>query len=199
MVVEHDRLFREATVIIQGHIALDERQDVPSIEGALACNLKYAISLLERVLEINPENWSAMWFVGKTQQRLGNRNEALEWFARAYQINPSQPDVAREAALCAMEIGRQEMAIAFAYRATQIDPINPGLRANLALAYMLSGRLSDAATVIEQALAGDPRDSISKNIRAMVEHFVTTNSIPPTSTPDLLEYWRETREKGNKV
>lgn len=191
---EHDRLFQEAVAITKNQIPLHGQPDMPVPSWLLAPKLKHAVALFERVLQINPGNWSAMWFIGKVHQRFRNKDEAFGWFERAYQANPSQPDVAREAALCAMEIGRHDAAIVFAHRASQIEPTNPGLRANLALAYLLAGRLPDAQTAIEQALAGAPSDAISQTIRAMVQHFVTNGQVPPTTTPALLKYWSKRRK-----
>ena len=187
---QHDRLYQQALAIVRGQIPLEERPNMPVPGWWLTRNLKRAIALLERVLQINPENWSAMWFIGKVHQRLGNATEALAWFERCYQINPSQPDVSREASLCAMESGHHDEAIVFAHRATQIQPTNPGLHANLALAYLLSGRLPDAQTAIEQALALDPADTISQTIQTMVQYFANTGLLPPPTTSALLNYWR---------
>lgn len=198
ILVEHNRLFQEAGAIIKGHISLAEQRDLPIPGWLLTRRLKRAIGLYERALEINPENWSAMWFIGKVHQRLRNKAEALSWFERAYQSDPSQPDVAREASLAAMEVGRQDIAVVFAHRATQIEPANPSLRANLALAHLLAGRIADAETAIQQALVDDPSDRISKNILAMVQHFAATDRIPPISIPALTDYWLQVLEENNR-
>ena len=191
---EHDRIFQEARATTEGQIPLHGQSEMPVPGWLLAGKLKHAIALLERVLQINPENWSAMWFIGKIHQRFRNKTEALSWFERSYQVNPSQPDVAREASLCAMEIGRHDTAIAFAHRAVQIEPTNPGLHANLALAYLLAGRIPDAQTAVERALAGASSDTISQTIRTMIQHFATNGHVPPTTTPALLNYWRKCRK-----
>jgi len=160
--------------------------------------LKRAISLFERVLALNPDNWSAMWLIGKVHQRLGDFATALSWFERSYQVNPSQPDVAREAAMCAMDIGRHDAAIVFAHRATQIEPTSAGLHANLALAYVLAGRIADARTSIEHSLSIDPTDKISQTIAAITQHFTSNGRTPPTTTPALLDYWRKNRAAQQK-
>ena len=190
---EHNRAFQDAAAIVKTEILLHERPNMPAPGWMLRRKLQRALSLFERVLELNPENWSAMWFAGKVHQRLHDRAAALSSFERAYQVNPSQPDVAREASMCAMELGRHDAAITFAHRAVQIEPANPGLHANLALAYLLAGRISDAQTAIERALSGDPKDSISQTIRAVTDHFAANGLTPPTTTPSLLAYWAKNR------
>jgi tetratricopeptide (TPR) repeat protein len=182
---EHNRAFEEAAAIVQNEIALHERPDMPAPGWWLRRRLRRALSLFARVLELNPENWSAMWLMGKVHQRFRELPTALSWFERAYQINPSQPDVAREASRCAMEVGSHDAAIAFAHRAVQIEPTNPGLHANLALACVLAGRISDAQSAIVRASTDDPGDTISQTIRAIIRHFAANGRTPPSTTPEL--------------
>jgi tetratricopeptide (TPR) repeat protein len=188
---EHDRLFRKACELIKGEIQLHGQPALSEPSWLLTRRLTRAIGLFKRVLEINPDNWSAMWLVGKVYQRFRNTQEALSWFDRSSRINPSQPDVLREASICSMEIGRNDVAIAFALRAAQLDPSDSGLHANLALAYLLAGRVIDAQTTISQVLVGDPSDSISQSIQSIVQHFVSSGRVPPTTTPGLLNYWHK--------
>ena len=150
--------------------------------------LKRAISLFQRVLELNPRNWSALWLIGKVHQRLGDQAAALSAFERAYQINPRQPDIAREASMSATEIGRTDAAILFGLRATEIEPANAGLHANLALTYLLAARLAEAQASINRSLALDPNDKISKTIATAIEHFVASGHAPPSSTRELSRY-----------
>ena len=189
---EHNRLFQEAVALVKGQILLQGQADMPLPSLLLRRKLKQAIALFERVLQINPENWSALWYIGKVYQRFRDKAEALLWFERSYQINPSQVNVAREASLCAMG-SHPDIAIVFAHRATQIEPTNAGLHANLALAYLLAGRLPEAQTAIDRALTGNPSDTISQTIRAMVQHFAASGQVPPITTPELLTYWRQNR------
>lgn len=191
--VEHNKLFAEASAIVKDEIQLHNRPQLPQPGWWLRRRLKRALSLFERVLALAPENWSAMWLVGKVHQRLGDGPTALSWFERAYQINPSQPDVAREASLCAMEIGRTDAAIVYAHRATQIEPESAGLHANLALAYTLAGRIDEARRSIERSLAADTSDKISQTIKAVIEHFAANGRTPPKTAPELQEYWRRNR------
>lgn len=191
--IEHNRTFEEACAIVQDEIPLHERPTMPEPGWWMRRKLKRAISLFERVLTLNPENWSAMWLVGKVHQRLGDFAAALSWFERSYQVNPSQPDVAREASMCAMDIGRHDAAIVFAHRAVQIGPTSAGLHANLALAYLLAGRISDARASIEHSLSIDPADAISQTVAAITQHFTANGRTPPATTSALLDYWRKNR------
>ncbi len=190
--VEHNKLFEEASAIVKDEIPLHDRP-LPQPGWWLRRRLKRALSLFERVLGLAPENWSAMWLVGKVHQRLGDGVAALSWFERAYQINPSQPDVAREASLCAMNIGHGDAAVVYAHRAMQIEPESAGLHANLALAYILAGCVDEAQRSIERALVFDASDTISQTIRAIIQHFATNGRTPPKTTAELQSYWRKNR------
>jgi Flp pilus assembly protein TadD len=191
--LEHNRVFEEASALIKNEIPLHERPNMPKPGWLLRRKLKRAVSLFERVLQLKPDNWSAMWLVGKVHERLGDNDTALSWFERSYQVNPSQPDVAREASTCAMRVGRHDAAIVFAHRATQIEPANAGLHANLALAYLLAGRVAEAQTSIDRSIAVDQTDKISQTIKTIVQHFVTNGRTPPTTTAALQNYWRKNR------
>jgi len=193
-IAEHNRAFQDAVAIIKDELLLHERKEMPAPGWWLRRKLNRALSLFERVLQLNPENWNAMWFMGKVRQRCGDDAGALSCFERAYQVNPSQPDVAREGALMAMQLGRHDAAIAFAHRAVQIEPTNPGLHANLALAHLLAGHFVEAQSAIDRALSIDPADSISKTIHSMIQHFAAYGRTPPNTTPELQSYWAKNRK-----
>ena len=191
--LEHNNVFDAASTLIQDEIPLHERPQLPPPGWLLRRKLNRALKLFDRALELKPDNWSAMWLVGKVHQRLGDQTTALSWFERAYQENPSQPDVAREASMCAMDAGRNDTAIVFAHRATQIEPANAGLHANLALAYLLAARIPDAKGSIERSIAADPADQISQTINTIIMHFAANGRTPPTTPPSLLDYWHNNR------
>ena len=187
---EHNRIYREAAHLAQGEIILQERRAAVSVDRSTRTNLERALKLFARVLEIHPENWSAMWFLGKIHQRLGNYPAALTWFVGAHGISPSQHGVTREASICAMHIGRSQDAFRYALAALQAQPSNFGLQANLALALLLANRLDEAKSAIDISLVGDPSDVSSQTIRLMVQHFIAVGQRPPSSTPELEVYWK---------
>jgi tetratricopeptide (TPR) repeat protein len=174
---EHNRAFQDAVAIVKTEIPLHGRLSISPPGWSLRRKLKHALSLFERVLHLNPENWSAMWFMGKVHQRCQDQATALSWFERAYQVSPSQADVAREASTCAMELGRHDAAISFAHRAVEIAPADAGLHANLALAYLLAGRIPDAQNEIACALAKDATDTISQTIDSMISILLAKDGL----------------------
>lgn len=186
---DHDRSFAQAMALIKDYLRLSERPNLVAPGRTRVRNLRRAAGLLEHVLQLNPDNWSAMWHLGKIHQRLEEHEVALWWFGRACQVNPTQPDVAREASISAMEIGRLDDAILYAERACQHSPADAGIQANLALAYLLASRLSEAQGCIRRALDIDPTDQLSQTLAAMIRHFDGKGAKPPASAAALLEYW----------
>lgn len=176
-------------------IPLHERGEMPLPGWWLRRKLNHAIRQFETVLQSHPDNWASMWFVGMIYRRFRDNAMALAWFERAYQVNPSNPDVAREGSMCAMEIGKHDTSTALAWRACQIKPEDSGLRSNLALAFLLSGHLKEADETIRLSLEQAPADKISQTVSAMIDHFSSTNTVPPTTTPALLAYWKKNRPR----
>jgi len=188
---EHNRAFAAAWQLVEQELLVHGLGHPVSVERAVQLKLERALELFARVLEINPANWSAMWFLGKIYQRLGDYSTAFMWFCRAYRVSSSQPDVAREASICAMDLGLSEDAVSYARAAVQGKPSDNGLVANLALALLLACRLSEARTAIDKATLVDPSDAVSQTVKQMIEHFVASHERPPNTTSALKNYWKK--------
>jgi len=179
--VEHNRVFEQAARLVKSEIPLHERQYMPEPGWWARRKLQRALSLFARALELQPGNWSAMWWVGMIHKRFRDYSTALLWFERAFQVSSYQPDVAREACSCALELGHHEAAISFADRAVQVKPDDAGLRSNLALALLIGGRVAEAKAEIEQATAQNPSDQIILGVRRTIEYFVVSKEKPPST------------------
>jgi Flp pilus assembly protein TadD len=79
---DHDRSFAQAMALIKDDLRLSERPNLLAPDRTQRRNLTRASELLEHVLQINPDNWSAMWHLGKIYQRLEEHEVALGWFGR---------------------------------------------------------------------------------------------------------------------
>jgi tetratricopeptide (TPR) repeat protein len=191
---EHNRLCKEAVQIATSEIIIQGHRRLPEPGSSVRSKLDHALQLFSRVIDLNPDNWSAMWFVGKIHQRYGDQSAALEWFARAHNLNSKQVDVLREASICAMELGRSKEAISYASSALDLRPSDAGLQSNLALAFLLAGRLDEAKQSIKRATVEGPADPIVKTLSQMIEHFVVASWLrPPSTTKELLTYWARRR------
>lgn len=130
--------------------------------------LKEAMRCFEQALEINSEGWSSMWALGKIQQKLGNHQASLSWFATAHKITPTHPDVAREAGLAALDCGEAALTVQFCSCAVDDRPHDAGLVANLALAHMLNGDDKQAIECAERAARAAAGDETSRTVLEFV-------------------------------
>src|SRR5262245_48097738 len=180
----HNQLYREACALIDGLLVLHDREPSELDERGRE-RLLQADGLFQEVLQIKPDNWPAMWLLGKIHQRLGDSETSLIWFTRAHELNPAQPDVAREASLAAMDLSRADEAIRFCERAIQADPEDSGLRANLALALLLAGRPEDALKEGKEALVRDPADTITTRLVEIIQEVCQGSRPCPRHVRDL--------------
>jgi len=188
---EQNHAFAEAAEIVRKEMPLEGSEE-PSAPGFFQRRkLARALSLFERVIKLNPANWSALWLMGKVHARLQDSEAAFTCFERAYRANPAQLEIARAASRAAMDLGRHDAAIEFAQRAVQSDPNSAALRANLALACLVAGRVPDAQLAASQAVAGDPEDESFRKLKAMAQHFGLKGSAPPATPAALFKYWRK--------
>ena len=166
---EHNNLYRRALELVEFTTTI-----VPpaQVSGFKMRQVRRGIRLLGRVMELNPENWAALWLMGKAYQALGDSGKALDAFSKSHSINPTNSDVAREASISAMENSQNDVAIEFAERAVQLDPVDSGLRANLALMHLFAQQLQSAKAQIEQAYAIDPDDQINHNLRKLINDVI---------------------------
>lgn len=185
---EHDAIFQQAALIAKQELITQEKQPASALTPMVRSKLDLATGLLGRVVDMNPRNWSAMWLLGKIQQRLGDHSRAFGWFVRAYAINPSHADVAREASICAMALGRSKEAISWAHAALRAQPSNGGLRTNLAVACLLAGNIVGAKAIIDRVMADGKADAVSQSVARIVNHFVASGKTPPTTTAALEDY-----------
>lgn len=184
-VEEHNRLFNEGQRLIEGELLLAGNEELRPPDEVMLGKLTKAMHCFEQTLAIAPENWSAMWVLGKIHQRLRNYPAALQWFSRAFQVNPQQPDVAREAGLAALSAGASKQAIQFCEAAVQLRPEDPGLTANLALAYLIAGDLLTARQLAQTALKQVPDDPLTKDLLGVIEDVIVGRRSQPETLGDI--------------
>src|SRR3954470_8959225 len=105
----HDELYREGTKILRPYLPLGDGftpgqpVDLEDIERGRR--------LLTRVLEMDPTNWSALWFLGMGCRVAGYQDEAYDAFRRAFMVKPDHVDVGRELVLQCCINGRGNEAV----------------------------------------------------------------------------------------
>lgn len=178
------QLYREACALIDGLILLGDQPD-RLLDATDRNRLERALLLFDQVIHVRPDNWAALWLMGKAHQRLGAFEAGLECFAAAHRIKPNQPDVAREAAIAAMDSDQPERAVAFCKAAIAAKPADAGLRANLAMALLFSGQPAEAVNRATDALDRDPADPITMRVAAVAREVLAGTRPCPRHVRDL--------------
>lgn len=168
-IAEHNRLYEAGWKLLYPYLILHGRRQRAPVWFA-RWRLRRAAQYLRGALALAPDNWQAMWALGKLHQRLHEHTEALQWLQQAVRVNPVQPDVLREAGIEASEVGDHRYAAEVFTRAIAVRPGDPGHHANLAIALLECGSVFEAEKCISRALALAPEDlssqAIAERIRA---------------------------------
>jgi tetratricopeptide (TPR) repeat protein len=117
-----------------------------------------AITWLEKVEKLDPQN--AASFVNRVDayQRLGDHEQAEVMFYMAQQCDPKNPDAYVFLADSLLARGMHEKAVWCLREAATLDPQLPGVHARLAHAYSATGRLERARQLYLRELRNDPGD-----------------------------------------
>ncbi|WP_375493597.1 tetratricopeptide repeat protein [uncultured Nostoc sp.] len=156
----HNYLYKQGCKFIQEEFLLGENKSTEKDNLQSQEKLFNALNLFEQVLKINPNNWSAMWCIGKIYQRVEILDIAFNWFEKAYLFKPDNADISREACICAIGLANSKAAIFYGETALKINPNDVGLLSNLSLAYLKAGRINDAKDKAQKALNINSRNSI---------------------------------------
>jgi tetratricopeptide (TPR) repeat protein len=182
---EHNRRYNEAVKLISPYMKLQGASPKPADTEAAQRELRRGIRLLEAVTAYAPDNWSAHWITGKAFQALNEQQSACNAFKRAYEIQDQNADVAREYMHACLELGRTEEALVAAEKAVSVRPKDAGLHANLALACLLAGKNSDALKSIEEALRLNAADTISQNVKKVIQEVIDGKRPQPKKLSEI--------------
>jgi Flp pilus assembly protein TadD len=169
----HNALMQGASDLLLPYLQFSDHpaKDSTTPEGRAA--VLRACEMFERVIEINPENWNAMWCLGMGRNVLNQSEAAYNAFANAYRLYNQNPDVGRELMLVCMTLGKGEEALRVSKQVLSLRPDDPGILANHALALLMNSRVPDALAAITCALQLDPDDPASQNVYRVVRECQT--------------------------
>lgn len=93
---EVEDAYKKGSDLLVPYFVLTDRRgaDPNTVKGK--SDIAEGIRLLKIVMQSNPNNWSAVWQIGKGYQAVGDHFSAYKSFKRAYEINPQHNDIARE-------------------------------------------------------------------------------------------------------
>ncbi|MEM7431277.1 MAG: hypothetical protein AAF351_04965 [Pseudomonadota bacterium] len=154
--------------------------DAPPADASTATavnELEEGIDLLSKVVDAQPENWAAYWFIGKAYQALKQHQASVNAFRESYAIHRENPDVGRELVIELVCIGDTEGAVVVAAELVSDHPYAADLIANLGFAYLTNDQLDEASDAIDDSLRLAPRDPITRNMRNEIN--AVRNGKPP--------------------
>ncbi len=177
----HDELYREGTQILRPYLPL-ENGLTPGKPVDLK-DIERGRRLLARALDLSPNNWSALWFLGMASRVAGYRDEAYDAFRRAFAIKPDQVDVGRELVLQCCINGHGAEAVQVSSRVLALKPEDGGLLSNHALALLLAGEVGRARFFASKAEIAAPDNLAARGVAQVIEDVIAGKMPRPTKWP----------------
>src|SRR6185295_5395605 len=166
----HDELYREGCQILRPYLPLvngitpGKPVDLDDIERGRR--------LLTRALDLSPNNWSALWFLGMASRVAGYKGDAYDALRRAYAIKPDHVDVGRELVLQCCINGRGAEAVQVSGRVLALKPEDGGLLSNHALALLLAGEVGRARFFASKAEIAAPDNVGARGVAQVIEDVI---------------------------
>jgi tetratricopeptide (TPR) repeat protein len=85
--IKFNTLYDKANELMKGKI--NSKGQVKPLTAMEQIELAEAVAFFKECVKIYPASWQSMWAIGLASQMLGETEDALEWFNRAYKINPA--------------------------------------------------------------------------------------------------------------
>ena len=176
-----DQVYRVACNLVLPYVQ-HQLSEAP-LDSAARKQLQRGCEMLGRVLEVNPSNWTALWFLGTARRCLRELEPAYAAFQCAYALEKSNPDVGRELACICMALGKGEEAVRVSREVLDRNPQDAGLMANYALALLIAGKVSEAEAAIQNSLNLNPEDRITQNLAKHIASVRTYRLAIPDRWP----------------
>jgi tetratricopeptide (TPR) repeat protein len=189
-IARHNHTYERACHLVRRDVLIDG-QPLSVTPGIFArLRLRKALRLFDEVLRLNPENWAAIFYMGKIHHRFGDRALALELMRKAHRGNPSLSGFAREAGLVASQLGRHQEGIELTEEAIRLRPRDGSLYSNLGLMYLLNGVAPDAIRSFQQAIELEPDHAMTPRLLTVAKAVQDGSISCPRTEPELLRALR---------
>ncbi|HEU4758515.1 MAG TPA: hypothetical protein VFT91_00905 [Dehalococcoidia bacterium] len=177
----HDELYREGTKLLRPYLPLGD--GITPGQPVDLEDIERGRRLLGRVLEMDPNNWAALWFLGMGCRVAGYKDQAYEAFARAFALKPDHVDVGRELVLQCCINGRGQEAVEVSRRVLALKPEDGGLMSNHALALLLAGDVGRARFFAAKAEVAAPDNRAAHGVAQVIEDVIAGKMPRPTKWP----------------
>ncbi|UYQ95666.1 hypothetical protein MKQ68_11185 [Chitinophaga horti] len=147
---------------------------------------KGAIKAFQKALQIYPDHWQSLFFLGKIYQRMKDHEKSLYYFESALRVEQDNHNIPQEAALAAMHLNQIEKAIMYSAESVKRKPGDPALMGNHAMNLLIAGQDHEALGTINAALAINGTDSINLRIYQKISGVIAGSEDRPTFSASIL-------------
>jgi hypothetical protein len=128
--------------------------------------LQSAIEMIERVLEVCPVNWNALWYLGTAHRGLRELEPAYTAFRRGYAFDKTK--VGHEFAYMCLALGKGDEAVQVYREMMDRTPDSARLTADYALALLVADRLAEAESAVHDSMKLDPNNKMAQNLATAI-------------------------------
>lgn len=119
--------------------------------------LHEALQILNKILEEEPENTDALFYLGVVHHRFGNNDDAVANFRKIIEINPHDADVLNNLGIILQGKGQYDQAIIYYRKAVELKPQLCEAFYNLGTLLVIRNETDEAIACFRSALQLDPR------------------------------------------
>ncbi len=133
--------------------------------------IEESIEVIQQILSIYPEHYSAFYTLGIISFGLGNFSEALDRFKEAFEYNPFFTDAILRIYDCAVSLGNTDEALNLLSKALTLQPNDPELletKRNLEKPNTKKGELSHELLKVKEMLESGNSEEALKRIKSLV-------------------------------
>ena len=122
-------------------------------------NFPEALKCMEKFLEVEPQNGSALYYAGLLYNEMGNHEKAREALTHSIALLPAQSYLHYALGNVLMQMGKTDDAIKQFLEAKKLNPKDIQAMTGLGLACLIQGAYQEAEKVLKELLEVNPKDS----------------------------------------
>jgi len=133
-------------------------------------NLKVAEKLYNEILNITPNHFESLFYLGSLHLQTGNLKRSKELLEEAIKIKPNFAHAYNNLAKVYKDLGESKKAFMYFKKAIEIDPKISPAHNNLGNLHKELGNLNEALTCYKKAIFLNPKFSVALNNLGIVLH-----------------------------
>jgi tetratricopeptide (TPR) repeat protein len=141
---------------------------------------KKAIKYFEEALEIEPNHYQSLFFLGKIYQRFGEYDKSLSLFEKVMQLEKENHNSPLEASLVAMHLNQLDKALEYSNEGLRRKPNDFALLGNHSMNLLIAGKDQETKETIVKAITLNPTDEINKRIQSKIDSVIAGQDHRPT-------------------